>query len=138
MTDLGNGNKSFIFIEGKDGVHVFRETHLAIEDPIDKVGATASTKSQTKERIWRACDDIAEMLCEKNEAYGDSALNPLNVFSKLDATASLCARIDDKLARIANKGLGDATEDTLDDLIGYLILLKLSRENNEKDVNLEQ
>lgn len=108
------------------------------DDPIDKVWANASPESQTKERIWRACDDIAEMLCEKNEAYGDSALNPLNVFSKLDATASLCARIDDKLARIANRGLGDATEDTLNDLIGYLVLLKLSRENTEKDVNLEQ
>ena len=92
----------------------------------------------TTQRIRSACDDIADMLCAKNEAYGDSALNPVGVFSKLDATASLCARIDDKLARISNRGLGDATEDTLDDLIGYLILLKLSRENTEKDVNLEQ
>jgi len=83
----------------------------------------------TPQRIRSACDDIADLLCAKNEAYGDSALNPVGVFSKLDATASLCARIDDKLARIQNRGLGDATEDTLDDLIGYLILLKLSRDS---------
>ena len=48
-------------------------------------------------------------------------------FSKLDNAAAICARIDDKLSRIANSGLNDATEDTLDDLIGYLILLKIAR-----------
>ena len=58
--------------------------------------------------------------------YGDTALNPTNVFSKLNATEALCARLDDKLARIKNKGINDETEDTVDDLIGYLLLLKIS------------
>ena len=35
-------------------------------------------------------------------------------------------RLDDKLARIKNKGINDKTEDTVDDLIGYLLLLKMS------------
>ena len=48
------------------------------------------------------------------------------MFSKLNATEAICARIDDKLARIKNKGITDKTEDTVDDLIGYLLLLKMS------------
>ena len=69
---------------------------------------------------------ISDLLKEKNKAYGDTALNPTNVFSKLNATEAICARIDDKLARIGNKGINDETEDTVDDLIGYLLLLKMS------------
>ena len=69
---------------------------------------------------------ITELLKSKNKAYGNTALNPTNVFSSLDATEAICARIDDKLARIKNKGINDKTEDTVDDLIGYLLLLKMS------------
>jgi len=69
---------------------------------------------------------ISDLLKSKNKAYGNTALNPTNVFSKLSATEALCARIDDKLARIKNKGINDETEDTVDDLIGYLLLLKMS------------
>ena len=69
---------------------------------------------------------ITDLLKEKNKAYGNTALNPTNIFSKLSATEAICARIDDKLARIGNKGINDETEDTVDDLIGYLLLLKMS------------
>tara|TARA_R110000765_G_scaffold20528_2_gene53177 strand:+ start:1444 stop:1821 length:378 start_codon:yes stop_codon:yes gene_type:complete len=69
---------------------------------------------------------IGELLKSKNKAYGDTALNPSNVFSKLSSTEAICARLDDKLARIKNKGINDKTEDTVDDLIGYLLLLKMS------------
>ena len=69
---------------------------------------------------------ITDLLKEKNQAYGNTALNPTNIFSKLSAAEAICARIDDKLARISNKGINDKTEDTVDDLIGYLLLLKMS------------
>ena len=78
-------------------------------------------------RIATTCEDIKTLLLEKNLKYGNSAVEPINVFSKLDNAAAICARIDDKLSRIANSGLNDATEDTLDDLIGYLVLLKIAR-----------
>lgn len=71
---------------------------------------------------------ITDLLKAKNKAYGNTALNPSNVFSKLDATEAICARLDDKLARIKNKGINDKTEDTVDDIIGYLLLLKMSME----------
>jgi len=69
---------------------------------------------------------ITDLLKEKNKAYGNTALNPTNIFSSLDASEAICARIDDKLARIKNKGINDETEDTVSDLIGYLLLLKMS------------
>jgi Na+/phosphate symporter len=85
--------------------------------------------SSSKEQIKDVTGRVYRMLAEKNEAYGNSALEPINIFSKGDAVESLQARIDDKLARIKNRGLNDETEDTLFDLCGYLILLIIAKEN---------
>ena len=79
------------------------------------------------EKVKEICNNIANMLIAKNKSYGDAALSPIRVFSKLDSTQQILVRIDDKLSRIA-KGTGEITkqEDTILDLIGYLILLKIS------------
>ena len=79
-----------------------------------------------KQNITKTCDGIKALLLSKNEKYGDSALSPLGVFSKLNSAEAIKARIDDKLSRISNMGLNDTSEDTLDDLIGYLLLLKIA------------
>ena len=83
-------------------------------------------------QIKKYTNKVQEMLISKNKAYGSSALEPLNVFSKGRPSDSLCARIDDKLARIKNVGISDKTEDTVFDLVGYLILLMISIDENEK------
>ena len=70
--------------------------------------------------------ELQDLLEEKNKAYGDSALNPIRLFSKVSAAESLRIRIDDKLSRIKNKGITPDTEDSLMDLIGYLVLLKIA------------
>ena len=80
----------------------------------------------TEQLIRRVTNEMEDLLISKNKAYGDSATNPSNIFSKGSAIESLCARIDDKLMRIKNKGINDQTEDTVDDLIGYLLLLKMA------------
>jgi|TARA_R110000744_G_scaffold98381_1_gene190070 hypothetical protein len=85
------------------------------------------TYSQYK--ITEVVSQLQELLITKNKAYGNSALEPINIFSKNNAVDSLCARIDDKLSRIKNKGLSDETEDTLFDLAGYLILLIIARDD---------
>ena len=72
------------------------------------------------EHLEHVINKITTLLKEKNKAYGDSALNPAGIFSKLNAKEALCARIDDKIMRIKNKGINDETEDTVDDLILYL------------------
>ncbi len=69
---------------------------------------------------------VTELLINKNNSYGNSATSPANIFSKGNAVDSICARIDDKIMRIANKGINENTFDTIDDLIGYLILLKIA------------
>jgi hypothetical protein len=38
---------------------------------------------------------ITDLLKSKNKSYGNTALNPSNVFSKLDATEAICARLDE-------------------------------------------
>lgn len=81
--------------------------------------------------IWLACHSIAQMLINKNIAYGDSALDPVRIFSKSDAVEQLRVRIDDKLSRLM-KGTDYIGDNDIDDLIGYLVLLKIAK---EKDVN---
>ena len=79
----------------------------------------------TQRMIREVGNDTIEMLIEKNDSYGDSALNPLGIFGNKDAVTSLGARIDDKLARIRTLGYEGFGEDNVRDLIGYLILLQV-------------
>jgi len=69
--------------------------------------------------------EIRELLISKNIKYGNSALEPLGVFSQLSAKEGLLIRIDDKLKRIKNGSLEKDDEDVINDLIGYLVLLKI-------------
>lgn len=79
------------------------------------------------EKIRAACDDIKKLLLEKNAAYGNSALDPVRVFSKCAPDEQLRVRIDDKLSRIA-RGHEYPGDDTINDLIGYLILYKIAHQ----------
>ena len=88
----------------------------------------------TRNKIKSKCKDLEELLLSKNAKYGNSALEPLNVFSQANAVAGIKMRIDDKLKRIKNAGLVDATEDTLQDLAGYLILLMIAKDNASNDI----
>lgn len=81
-------------------------------------------------RLDKVTKKVTDLLKEKNSAYGNTALNPPKIFSKLNSTEAICARLDDKLSRIKNKGINDKTEDTVDDVIGYLLLLKMSINDN--------
>ena len=80
----------------------------------------------TRDLILEESEAVRDLLLKKNEAYGDSALNPANIFARGNAVENLCCRIDDKLMRIKMRGITDETEDTVQDLIGYLILLKVA------------
>lgn len=83
--------------------------------------------TETQAQIALVCDDIKDLLLEKNRKYGDSALNPNRIFSKADAVEQILVRIDDKLNRIQKgAGLLANDEDVVSDLIGYLVLLKIA------------
>jgi len=79
----------------------------------------------TQDLIKEECDNIKAILLQKNKEYGDSAINPVRIFSKADTIEQINVRIDDKLSRIKNRGAKIINEDTELDLIGYLILKRI-------------
>ena len=88
--------------------------------------------AQTESDILRVVKQVTDLLISKNRSYGDSALHPIRVFSKSDAVEQLLARIDDKLSRIQN-GHDWPGDNDIDDLMGYLILLKIAKERNAEE-----
>jgi hypothetical protein len=86
---------------------------------------------KTKDDISRVCDATKSLLIKKNAAYGDSALSPLGVFGNGDAITSLGARMDDKLMRLKEMGIGTHSLDTLYDLHGYITLMIIAIERKE-------
>lgn len=77
--------------------------------------------------IRAECAAVCELLLEKNRRYGNSALDPVRIFSRADPLEQIDVRIDDKLSRIRTSGVDGPDEDTLQDLIGYLVLSRVAR-----------
>lgn len=82
--------------------------------------------TQSQQDISQVCDDIRELLLEKNRKYGNSALNPVRVFSKASTLEQIKVRLDDKLSRLKNVQ-DDEDEDVIVDLTGYLILYQVAK-----------
>lgn len=77
-------------------------------------------------------DSMKEVLMEKNKRYGNSALEPNNIFSKLSATNSICVRLDDKIGRIKNSS--ELRTNDICDIIGYCFLLLKSLNVSKEDI----
>ena len=88
--------------------------------------------SQFEKDLSQILEEIGTMLISKNQKYGNSALEPLGIFSQLSAREGLLVRIDDKLKRIKNGSLEKDDEDVVNDLIGYLVLLKMLDNSQRK------
>lgn len=92
---------------------------------------TENKVTQSQIDIATVCDELKELLLEKNRKYGDSALNPVRIFSKASTLEQLKVRMDDKLSRLQN-AQDDDDEDPVTDLIGYLILYKVALMNQRR------
>lgn len=92
-------------------------------EQLELVEATSFEQS-----VHRVTGKIADLLIAKNKAYGDSALNPVRIFSKASRIEQLNVRIDDKISRI-QRGTDFGDEDTVRDLIGYLVLRLIAEES---------
>ena len=57
----------------------------------------------TKDKLRKKCDEVKSIIIDKNEAYGDSAIIPSKIFSKISATEDWKERSDEKLNRMQNK-----------------------------------
>jgi hypothetical protein len=84
----------------------------------------------TAEHIRDVVRRVERLVLEKSAQYGDSALEPVRVFSRSDPVEQLKVRIDDKLARVVRGRAGADDEDAVVDLIGYLILLLVAQERS--------
>lgn len=80
----------------------------------------------TQQAIANQCDHLKATLLEKNRKYGNSAIEPVRLFSKADPVEQIRVRIDDKLSRMKSAQIDD-TEDVELDLAGYLVLLKVAK-----------
>jgi hypothetical protein len=78
-----------------------------------------------KEDVQKVLFHLEELLLEKNKNYGNSALEPLRVFSKVENSEGILVRIDDKLSRIKNSK--ELRKNDVVDLLGYLVLLCIQK-----------
>lgn len=83
--------------------------------------------------IREECDAVKELLLMKNREYGNSAIQPKRIFSRANSVEQIKVRIDDKLSRLATDGKKEISEDTVRDLIGYLVLLKVAQRIHESE-----
>ena len=90
------------------------------------------TPDSVRALIIQECDRVKQMLLDKNQAYGNSALDPVRIFSQAEPIERIRMRIDEKLARVmAGAGMQvdpAIREDTRLDLIGCLVLLGIAEE----------
>lgn len=90
------------------------------------------------QEVYQVLSEITEMLIAKNQKYGNSAIEPLGIFSELTPEEGLKVRIDDKLKRIKNGSLDKDDEDVINDLIGYLVLLKILHKKEQPNEALKK
>lgn len=95
------------------------------------------TEVPTQRKIREITEAMKDLLLYKNQKYGDSAINPIEIFTKhlkhVDTkTAAILVRIDDKLSRVKN---GDELRtNDICDLIGYLTLLNVALGTTAEDI----
>ena len=135
--------ESWAILEGDDGLAVYNASELYLIDPAAENPAEISADGLLEwerellapaetlaslsfaAQVYTLLQEVGDMLKSKNAAYGDAALTPLRVFSRLDNAAGIRVRLDDKLSRIA-RGDGSGDEDAVKDLLGYLLLLRIA------------
>lgn len=88
--------------------------------------------SDTQQNMSHVLDSMRDLLIYKNNKYGNSALEPMDVFTRhvcdqnTAGLNSILVRLDDKLKRIQNAD--ELRKNDVSDLIGYLTLLCVDQE----------
>ena len=77
-----------------------------------------------QEKITKTCMGMARLLIGKNERYGNSAIEPMRVFSQADPAEGILVRLDDKLSRIkyASSNNKPLRKNDIVDMAGHLIM----------------
>lgn len=95
-------------------------------------GVSSKSLTESQMKIIEICDSMKDLLLYKNQKYGDSALNPNNIFYKGDSTNSIKIRLDDKIGRIKN--CEETRINDVADVIGYCTLLLVSIGTSKDDI----
>ena len=82
--------------------------------------------------IRKKCDEIRDLLIEKNKSYGNSVFDK-GVLFNVDPMYAIQARINDKLNRIKNSNTY-LSENDLMDVTGYLILLQVHMDQVDRNI----
>ena len=86
------------------------------------------------DKIAQVYDSLKEKQLKKNADYGDSAFQDIMVGGhKVSAVDACVARMSDKLKRLNSTGLSvsdESFQDTLDDLVGYIVIFKILNNGN--------
>ncbi|MDR1018991.1 MAG: hypothetical protein LBM02_09870 [Lachnospiraceae bacterium] len=90
------------------------------------------TLKEVNNQIAVELEELKKFLILKNTVYGNSLHDGVNIFQP-EPLQGLLGRIDDKLSRIKSVGLNEDTEDTITDLMGYLVHLKIMLANNKEE-----
>lgn len=85
-----------------------------------------SDNLNTREKIEKFNMNFANFLKEKNKRYGDSALNAVKIFSKIETENQICIRLDDKINRVINGK--ELKKNDICDILGYLELLCIQKD----------
>jgi hypothetical protein len=130
-TPEGREELSRILLSGGDTLgepaEEVKEKIIVLRDEADQPINTTPYIETTQDKIAAVCDEIKELLITKNDQYGDSAIDPVRIFSKASPEEQLRVRIDDKLSRLVRgHDAIEADDDIVSDLIGYFILMKVA------------
>lgn len=129
-----------IFNLEHDGVNAYRILNgnyarymIPAEDvEVLEIEELKSTRiNDVNEALRKEFDRLRDFVISKNNSYNNSLREPNRIFCRLPVKDGILVRIDDKLNRIAKSGINDNTEDTIDDLIGYFVHLKVLLEEEK-------
>lgn len=113
-----------VMVDREEICRLYNELFYAYKE---ETGSNEPNKlTTTQQAIVSQCNHLKQTLLEKNRKYGNSALEPVRLFSKADPVEQIRVRIDDKLSRMKSAQIDD-TEDVELDLAGYLVLLKVAK-----------
>jgi hypothetical protein len=121
-------DNDFWFVFGTAGYSVTKEDAEIVSEEI----YTKTPLKQTADYIIEECENIKNLLLEKNRKYGDSATRKGMVFN-LQASTAIKDRINDKLSRLRNDNK-DEDEDIILDLLGYFILLRIALKKEQSEL----
>lgn len=79
----------------------------------------------TQKKIDELFNNFRDFLKEKNRRYGNSTLQPMQIFSRIQIEQQIQNRLDDKLSRIKNSG--ELKKNDVADVFGYIALLMVKK-----------